>query len=74
MSSSRRTRSCRARARPPTRQRERFIGETYSRLFSTVNLIGFLLQMFVVSRVFKYLGVGRSLFIHPIVALRRATC
>ena len=49
--------------------RERFIGETYSRLFSTVNLVGFLLQMFVVSRVFKFLGVGRSLFIHPIVAM-----
>jgi ATP:ADP antiporter, AAA family len=49
--------------------REQFIGETYSRLFSTVNLVGFLLQMFVVSRVFKFLGVGRSLFVHPIVAL-----
>ena len=49
--------------------RQVFIGETYSRLFSTVNLVGFLLQMFVVSRVFKYLGVGRSLFVHPIVAL-----
>jgi AAA family ATP:ADP antiporter len=48
--------------------RERFIGETYSHLFSTVNLVGFLLQTFVVSRVFKYLGVGKSLFIHPIVA------
>ena len=49
--------------------RERFVGETYSRLFSTVNLLGFLLQMFVVSRLFKFLGVARSLFIHPIVAL-----
>ncbi len=49
--------------------RERFVGETYSRLFSTVNLVGFLLQMFVVSRVFKFLGVGKSLFIHPLVAL-----
>jgi ATP:ADP antiporter, AAA family len=48
--------------------RERFVGESYSSLFSTVNLIGFLLQMFVVSRVFKFLGVGRSLFIHPTVA------
>ncbi|HVJ27626.1 MAG TPA: hypothetical protein VM493_08775 [Vicinamibacterales bacterium] len=48
--------------------RERFIGETYSRLFSTVNLVGFLLQMFVVSRLFKFLGVGKSLFIHPCVA------
>jgi AAA family ATP:ADP antiporter len=49
--------------------RERFIGETYSQLFSAVNLIGFLLQMFVVSRVFRYLGVGKALFIHPVVAL-----
>ncbi len=49
--------------------RERFVGSMYSRLFSTVNLVGFLLQMFVVSRVFKFLGVGKSLFIHPIVAL-----
>ena len=48
--------------------RERFIGATYSHLFSTVNLVGFLLQMFVVSRVFKYLGVGKALFIHPLVA------
>ncbi len=49
--------------------REQFIGETYSRLYSTVNLIGFLLQTFVVSRLFKSLGVGKSLYIHPIVAL-----
>jgi AAA family ATP:ADP antiporter len=34
-----------------------------------VNLVGLLLQMFVVSRAFKFLGVGRSLFIHPLVAL-----
>jgi AAA family ATP:ADP antiporter len=49
--------------------REALIGGVYSRFFSTVNLVGFLLQMFVVSRVFKFLGVGRALFIHPIVAL-----
>ena len=49
--------------------RERFVGETYSKLFSTVNLVGFLLQMFVVSRVFRFLGVGRALFVHPIVAV-----
>jgi AAA family ATP:ADP antiporter len=49
--------------------REQVIGAAYSRLFSTVNLVGFLLQMFVVSRVFKFLGVGKSLFVHPIVAL-----
>ena len=49
--------------------RERFIGETYARLFSTVNLVGFLLQAFVVSRLFKTIGVGRSLFVHPLVAM-----
>jgi AAA family ATP:ADP antiporter len=49
--------------------RQVFIGETYSSLFSTVNLVGFLLQMFVVSRVFKYLGVGKALYIHPLVAI-----
>jgi AAA family ATP:ADP antiporter len=49
--------------------REQLIGVAYSRLFSTVNLVGFLLQMFVVSRVFKFLGVGKSLYIHPMVAV-----
>ncbi len=48
--------------------RGHFIGNVYSQFFSTVNLLGFLLQMFVVSRVFKFLGVGKSLYIHPIVA------
>ena len=48
--------------------RERFVGEVYGRLFSTVNLVGFLMQMFVVSRVFKFLGIGRTLYIHPVVA------
>ena len=65
----RRGRAC-AHAPPPSAAaRELFIGAAYSRLFSTVNLVGFLLQMFVVSRVFKFLGVGKSLFIHPLVAL-----
>jgi AAA family ATP:ADP antiporter len=49
--------------------RERFVGETYSSFYSVVNLTGFLLQMFVVSRVFKWLGVARALLIHPVVAV-----
>jgi AAA family ATP:ADP antiporter len=49
--------------------RQQFIGESYGSYFSAVSLIGFLLQLFVVSRLFKFLGVGRTLFIHPIVAL-----
>src|SRR5204863_3606642 len=34
-----------------------------------ISLAGFLLQLFVVSRLFKFLGVSKSLFVHPIVAL-----
>jgi len=49
--------------------RQQFIGGVYGTFFSYVNLTGFLLQLLVVSRVFKYLGVGRALFIHPLVAL-----
>jgi len=49
--------------------RQQFVGETYSTYFSSISLFGFLLQLFVVSRVFKVLGVARSLFVHPIVAL-----
>ena len=49
--------------------RERFVGETYSRLYSNVNLLGFLLQMFAVSRIVKWLGVGPALLIHPLTAL-----
>ena len=49
-------------------ERGRYIGEVYSQFYGTVNLVGLLLQLFVVSRVFKWLGVGRSLFIHPIIA------
>ena len=48
--------------------RGQYIGEAYSSFYGNVNLLGLILQMFVVSRVFKLLGVGRSLFIHPIVA------
>jgi AAA family ATP:ADP antiporter len=50
-------------------ERQQFIGGIYGRLFGYVNLTGFLLQLFVVSRIFKFLGVGRALFIHPLVVL-----
>jgi AAA family ATP:ADP antiporter len=49
--------------------REQFVGAQYSWLFSTVNLVGLVIQLFVVSRVLKWLGIGKSLFVHPIVAL-----
>jgi ATP:ADP antiporter, AAA family len=49
--------------------RQQYVGGVYAQLFGYVNLLGFLLQLFVVSRILKYLGVGRALFIHPLVVL-----
>jgi AAA family ATP:ADP antiporter len=48
--------------------RGKYIGETYANFFSNVNLLGLLLQMFVVSAVFRTIGVRRALFIHPVIA------
>jgi AAA family ATP:ADP antiporter len=45
------------------------IGAFYGSFFGSVNLIGLLLQIFVVSRVFKYIGVRGALFILPLIAL-----
>jgi AAA family ATP:ADP antiporter len=48
--------------------RGKYIGATYASFFSNVNLLGLLLQMFVVSAVFRTIGVRRALFIHPLIA------
>lgn len=49
--------------------REKFVGGVYANLFTYVNFFGLFLQLFVVSRLFRWLGVARSMYIHPIVAL-----
>lgn len=49
--------------------RQQFVGGVYGTLFSYVNLIGFLLQLLVVSRILKYFGTGRALLVHPLVAV-----
>jgi AAA family ATP:ADP antiporter len=41
------------------------IGRFYSRYFGLVNLVSLLLQLFVVSRIVKRLGVGRAVCILP---------
>jgi AAA family ATP:ADP antiporter len=46
-----------------------FIGRFYSRFFSVVNVAGLLLQLFIVSRVVKYLGVRVAIMILPVIAL-----
>ncbi len=51
-------------------EREKFIGGFFGKeYFSAVNLVGFLVQMFAVSRIINFLGVGGALFVHPLIAL-----
>jgi AAA family ATP:ADP antiporter len=45
------------------------IGTFYAGFFGWVNLIGMLIQLFVVSRLFKYVGVRGALFVLPAIAL-----
>ena len=49
--------------------RGEYIRTMYGAFFGWVNLAGLLIQSFLVSRFIKYLGVGRSLFIGPLVSL-----
>jgi len=48
---------------------EQLIGDFYSKYFTYVNIVGLLLQLFVVSRVVKYLGVSKAVIIHPLISL-----
>jgi len=50
-------------------QRQAFIGEFIGGVYSWVNLLGLLIQMFLVSRIFQFLGVRGALFILPCIAL-----
>jgi len=47
----------------------RFIGAFFADYFQVVNVVGMLLQLFVVSRVVKYMGVPVALCVLPAVAL-----
>jgi AAA family ATP:ADP antiporter len=46
-----------------------WIGKFYADFFSVVNLVGLLMQLFLVSRILKYLGVRVALMILPVIAL-----
>ncbi len=48
--------------------RSAVIGKFYGNFFFWVNLVGVLTQMFLVSRIFKYLGVRAALFDMPVIA------
>jgi AAA family ATP:ADP antiporter len=45
------------------------IGKFYATYFTYVNVLGLLLQLFVVSRVVKYLGVPIGVMIMPVISL-----
>ncbi len=49
--------------------RRAFIGEFYSNFYGWVGISGLLIQFFLVSRVFKHIGVRAALFIVPCIAL-----
>jgi AAA family ATP:ADP antiporter len=46
-----------------------FIGQFYSEFFFAVNLLGLVVQLFVVSRVLKYFGVKVAVMVLPLIAL-----
>lgn len=50
-------------------ERRRYIGAFYGTFFGRVNLLGFLLQLLVTSRLLRHLGVRGALFILPVIAL-----
>jgi AAA family ATP:ADP antiporter len=47
----------------------KFAGRWYGEFFTWVNAIGAVAQLFVVSRVFKYLGIRAALFSLPLIGL-----
>ncbi len=45
------------------------IGEFYADFFFVVNVLGVVIQLFLVSRIFRYLGIRVALLVLPIIAL-----
>lgn len=48
---------------------KQLIGQTYGEFFFWVNLLGMMFQLFLVSRLFRYINVRGALFVLPLVAL-----
>jgi AAA family ATP:ADP antiporter len=53
----------------PEAERKAFIGRFYGDYFSWVNILGFLIQTFLVARLLNWIGVRGALFILPAIAL-----
>lgn len=48
---------------------EAYIGEFYSKFFAVVNIAGLLIQLFLVSRIIKYMGVRIAVLFMPFISL-----
>ena len=48
--------------------KQKYIGKFYARFFTYVNLASLLLQLFIVSRIIKFLGIRVALLILPLIA------
>lgn len=48
---------------------EALIGQFYGEFFGWVNLLGLFFQLFLVSRLFRWIGVRGTLFVLPLVAM-----
>jgi AAA family ATP:ADP antiporter len=48
---------------------EEYIGKFYAEFFKYVNLLTLLIQLFLVSRIFKWIGVRGAIFVLPLMAL-----
>jgi AAA family ATP:ADP antiporter len=53
----------------PRAEQSRFIGQFYGDYFSWVNLLGLAMQTFLVSRLFRWIGIGGALFVLPLISL-----
>jgi len=56
-------------ASDPLLDKGRLIGEFYASFYLAVNVLTVLLQVFVVGRLFRWVGVGGALLVLPLVAL-----
>ena len=52
----------------PAAQKQ-YVGAFYGSFFAGVNLLGFLLQTFAVSRLFQFIGVRGAMYVLPVIAL-----
>jgi AAA family ATP:ADP antiporter len=49
--------------------KEAFVGRFYSTFYFAVNILGFLIQAFLVSRIIKFFGMRIAILITPLIAL-----